>query len=186
MSTSGFARNHVPALTAVLTIVSLALVFSAVLGFVPALPRAPEAVIDAIPHLNAVISAVAIVTIALGWRAIRNGAIKRHRALMVTSAVLFGTFLILYLYRVALEGPQPFGGPAMLYRWVYTPILAIHILLAIVCVPLVYYVVLLAGTRPIEAIPETAHPRVGQLAASLWLVSFALGIVVYLLLYVLF
>jgi putative membrane protein len=186
MSTRGFAGDHVPGLTAILTIVSLALVFGAVLGFLPALPRAPEAVLDAIPHVNAAISAVAIVTIALGWRSIRDGAIKRHRALMVTSTVLFGTFLVLYLYRISLEGPQSFGGPPVLYQWVYTPILAIHILLAIVCIPLVYYVLLLAGTRPIESIPETAHARVGRVAASLWVVSFSLGIVVYLLLYVLF
>lgn len=186
MSTRALARNHVPALTAVLTIVSLALVFGAVLGFAPALPRASEAVLGAIPHVNAALSAVAIGTIALGWRSIRRGAIQRHRLLMLLSAALFGTFLVLYLYRVALEGPRSFAGPAVLYQWVYVPVLGVHILLAIVCIPLLYYVLLLAGTRPIDAISRTVHAKVGRIAASLWLVSFALGIVVYLLLYVLY
>lgn len=181
-----FARDHVPALTAVLTIVSLGLVFGAVLGAAPALPRLSDPVLRAIPHVNAVLSAVSIGTIALGWRAIRRGAIRRHRLLMVTSTVLFASFLVLYLYRVALEGPHSFAGPNVLYRWLYVPILAIHILLAIVCIPLLYYVLLLAGTRPIDEIPETVHADVGRVAASLWLVSFALGIVVYLLLYVLY
>lgn len=186
MSVRAVARDHVPVLTAVLTVVSLTLVFSAVLGFVPALPRAPDTVLEAIPHVNAAISVVALGTIALGWRSIRGGAIRRHRLLMVASTVLFVTFLVLYLYRVALEGPHSFAGPDTVYQWVYLPVLAIHILLAIVCIPLLYYVLLLAGTRPIDAIPQTAHAKIGRVAASLWLISFTLGIVVYLLLYVLY
>jgi putative membrane protein len=182
------ARNHVPALTGLLSVVSLALVFGAVLGVVPdgALPRAPDGVIDAIPHLNAAISVLAIGTIASGWHAIRRGAVRRHRALMVVSLALFVAFLALYLYKVALEGPTAFPGPDMIYQFVYLPILAVHILLAIVCIPLLYYVLLLALTRPIEEIPLTNHPRIGRIAASLWLISFALGVVVYLLLYVVY
>lgn len=178
------ARNHVPAITGLLSVVSLVLVFGAVLGaFEGTLPRASGAFIDAIPHVNAVISLLAIGTIGAGWRAIRRGNIERHRALMITSLALFVTFLTGYLYRVSLEGPAPFPGPEVVYQFVYLPVLAIHIILAIVCVPLLYYVLLLALTRPIEAIPRTNHGRIGRIAASLWLVSFTLGIVVYLLLY---
>ncbi|HET7323766.1 MAG TPA: DUF420 domain-containing protein [Halococcus sp.] len=181
------ARNHVPVLTGVLSVVSLALVFGSVLGaFEGALPRASEDVLDTIPHLNAAISVVAIGTIASGWRAIRRGAVRKHRALMVVSLVLFVAFLALYLYKVSLEGPAAFPGPETIYQFVYLPILAVHILLAIVCIPLLYYVLLLALTHPIAEIPLSNHPRVGRIAASLWMVSFGLGIVVYLLLYVLY
>lgn len=179
------ARNHVPALTGLLSVVSLALVFGAVLGIVPdgALPRAPAAVINTIPHLNAVISVLAIGTIGSGWRAIRRGKIRRHRTLMGISLGLFIAFLTLYLYKVVLEGPAAFPGPETIYQFVYLPILAVHILLAIVCIPLLYYVLLLALTHSIEEIPRTNHPQIGRIAASLWLFSFALGVVVYLLLY---
>jgi putative membrane protein len=105
---------------------------------------------------------------------------------MGVSLALFVTFLTLYLYRVSLLGPAPFPGPAVVERFVYLPILAIHVSLAIICVPLLYYVLLLALTRPVEALSETNHPRVGRVAASLWMVSFALGIVVYLLSYVIY
>jgi putative membrane protein len=179
------ARNHVPALTGLLSAVSLALVFGAVLGIVPdgTLPRAPATVINAIPHLNAGISVLAIGTIGSGWRAIRRGEVRRHRALMVISLGLFVAFLALYLYKVVLEGPAAFPGPETIYQFVYLPILAVHILLAIVCIPLLYYVLLLALTHSIEEIPQTNHPRIGRTAASLWMISFALGVVVYLLLY---
>ena len=182
------ARDHVPALTGLLSAISLALVFGAVLGALPAgtLPRAPAGVVDAIPHVNAAVSLVAIGTITTAWRAIRHGNVERHRALMLVSLVLFVAFLALYLYKVALEGPAPFPGPETIYQFVYLPILGIHITLAIVCVPLLYYVLLLALTRPIEELPRTNHRRVGRVAASLWLVSFALGVVVYAMLYVVY
>ncbi|WP_049903470.1 DUF420 domain-containing protein [Halococcus agarilyticus] len=182
------ARDHVPALTGLLSAISLALVFGAVLGALPAgtLPRAPAEVVDAIPHVNAVLSLVAIGTITTAWRAIRRGDVQRHRALMLTSLVLFVAFLACYLYKVALEGPAAFPGPGTIYRFVYLPTLAIHIALAIVCVPLLYYVLLLALTRPTAELPQTNHRRVGRVAASLWLVSFALGVVVYAMLYVVY
>ena len=182
------ARDHVPALTALLSTISLALVFAVVLQAVPpwVLPPASDALVAVIPHLNAAISAVAIVVIVSAWRAIRRGNVARHRAGMLVGVVLFVSFLALYLYRVAHEGPSAFPGPETVYRFVYLPILAIHMILAIVTIPLLYYVLLLAGTRPIPELRVSNHPRVGRIAASLWLVSFSLGIVVYALLYVVY
>ena len=180
-------RDHVPATAAGLTAVSLALIFGAVLGAVPAvLPRAPLAVLEAVPHVNAAISIVAIATIARGWLWIRAGDVRRHRAAMLVAAALFATFLALYLYRVSILGPTEFPGPPAVYRWVYLPVLAVHVTLAIVCIPLLYYVLLVGLTHPVAAIPQTRHRRVGRVAAPLWLVSFALGTAVYLLLYVVY
>jgi putative membrane protein len=182
------AREHVPALTAVLSLVSLALVFGAAMGRIPstALPHAPDAVLAAIPTVNAVLSAVALAVIATGWRAIRRGDVARHRRSMLAGLGLFATFLVLYLYRLVVEGTTSFGGPATIEQFVYLPVLVVHMSLAVVCIPLLYYVFLLAVTRPLNELAETMHPRLGRVAASLWLVSFALGIVVYLLLYVVY
>lgn len=181
-----YTREHVPALTGLLTAVSLGLVFGAVLGYVPRslLPDAGEGVVKLIPHVNAAISTAAIVTIVLGVRDARNGDYERHRTLMFVSLVLFAAFLALYLYKVTIAGTTEFPGPAVLDAYVYLPTLAVHILLAIVCIPLLYYVLLLAVTRPISEVFETPHRRVARVAAALWLVSFLLGNVVYLMLYV--
>jgi putative membrane protein len=181
-------RNHIPGLTAVLTILSLAAVFAAVLGIIPqsSLPRAPETLIELIPHVNAVISTVAVITILLGVRFIRRGDVRRHRAMMLTSVGLFIMFLVLYLYKVILKGPAEFLGPDVIYQYIYLPTLAVHILLAVICIPLLYYVALIALSRPIEAIYESRHKLVGRVAASLWLISFVLGNVVYVMLYVVY
>jgi putative membrane protein len=184
------AADHVPGLAGLLSVVSLSLVFAAALGVLPAgaLPRAPDAVLAAIPHVNAGISVLAVAVIAAGWRAVRRGRVDRHRRLMVAGFGLFGAFLALYLYKVSLVGPKPFpeAAPGWVETFVYYPVLAVHMLLAVVCVPLLFYVLLLALTRPVSEIPTTDHPRFGRVTAALWLVSFVLGTVVYLLLYVLF
>ncbi|MFC6757860.1 MULTISPECIES: DUF420 domain-containing protein [Haloarcula] len=179
-------REQVPAVTGVLTVVSLALVFGAVGGAIPSalLPRAPDSVLEAIPTVNAVVSAAAIGTIVAGIRAIRRGDVARHRRLMVATFGLFVAFLVLYLYRVTLLGPTDFTGPAVVETYVYFPLLAIHILLAIVAIPAVYYTLLLAASYPVAELSQTNHPRAGKVAATLWLISFSLGIVVYAMLYV--
>lgn len=179
-------KHRVPEVAGILTVVSLALVFGAALGAMPKtlLPLAPSWVLNAIPLVNAIISVLAILTIGAGWYWIRDGQIERHRRAMLTAAVLFAGFLTLYLYKVALQGPTPFTGPTIIRQFVYLPLLAIHITLAVITIPLLYYVLLLAITRPVNEIPLTRHPRIGRVAATLWLISFALGIVVYILLYV--
>ena len=178
------AGEHVPALTAVLSVVSLALVFGAALGAIPAsvLPRS-EPLLAIIPHANAAISVTAIGTILAGVRAIRRGNVGRHRALMIASFGLFAVFLALYLYRVSLLGPTAFPGPEVVRTFLYLPFLAVHISLAVLCVPFVFYALLIAGTRPVSEIRTTNHRRVGRIAASLWLVSFSMGLVIYGLLY---
>ncbi|MFB6135710.1 MAG: DUF420 domain-containing protein [Halobacteriaceae archaeon] len=184
---SQFVRDNVPAVTAALTVVSLALVVATVRGHVPAnlLPRHP-ALVEVIPALNAAISLLAVGTIAAGWRFARRREFARHRASMVASAALFALFLALYLYRVAIAGPTHFGGPAVVETYLYLPVLVVHMALAVVAIPLVYYALLLGATRDVRELPATRHAAVGRAAASLWLVSFSLGIVVYLLLYVLY
>lgn len=182
---SAWARDNVPLLTALLSVISLALVFGAVGGIIPssALPRASDGVLAAIPHLNALISAAAIVTILLGWRAISRGEVHRHKQLMVTAFGLFVAFLVGYLYRLIIVGTATFPGPDIVYTYVYLPFLAIHILLAILCIPFVFYALLLAATRPYVELYHTRHAQVGLVGAVLWLISFTMGIGVYVMLH---
>ena len=184
MESRSWAKGRVPELTAVLSAVSLALVFGAALQVLPA-EAIPEwkPLLDVIPHLNAAISLVAIGTILAGVRAIRAGNVERHKLLMLASFGLFAAFLVLYLYRVAVLGPNPFEGPEVVRLFVYVPILVVHIALAVLCVPFVFYALLSAGTRSIPEIYESNHRRAGRVAATLWLVSFSMGLVIYALLY---
>jgi len=126
---------------------------------------------------------MAIVTIVLGWRAIARRDVRRHRAFMLTSFGLFAAFLVAYLYRLTLVGTTEFPGPEAVYSYVYLPFLTVHVLLAIACIPLVFHALLLAATRSYEELYHTRHAQVGFVAAVLWLISFSMGIGVYLMLY---
>jgi len=115
-------------------------------------------------------------------REARAKRFDRHRKLMLGAFALFVGFLALYLWKVALEGPTSFPASGMI-ELAYFGILAVHIVLAVVCIPLLYYVLLLAWTHSLREIPETNHRRVATVAAPLWLISFVLGNVVYVMLY---
>ena len=118
------------------------------------------------PPVNAVVSLAAIGTITAGVRAIRRGEVRRHRLLMVTSFGLFALFLALYLYRVAILGPTEFTGPAVVRTYLYLPFLFVHIALAIVCVPFVFYALLIGSTHSVEEIYETRHATGGPVAGD--------------------
>jgi putative membrane protein len=180
-------RSHALALTTILSVISLGLIFGVVGGVVPSqlLPRAPDTVLAALPHLNAALSGLALIAIVAGLAAIRRGDVQTHQRRMGAAFGLFVGFLVSYLYRITIEGPTSFGGPAVVEP-VYYLLLAIHVGLAILSLPLLYYVLLLAYGYDADELAATNHPRVGRIAAPLWAISFVLGIVVYLALYVVF
>lgn len=186
MTTKTWVRNHTIIVTIGLTILALTMVFAAALQQIPTqmVPEQPE-LLAIIPHLNAILSIGALGTITTGWWAIKQRAVGRHRILMGTSFILFGIFLILYLYRVAMLGPSPFDGSEFLRIYVYYPILVTHILLAVICVPFVIYALILGLTRDITELPQTNHKQAGRIAASLWIISFLMGLLIYALLYLL-
>ena len=138
------------------------------------------------PLLIAVINAAALTCLLAGWRAVRTGRIAMHRKLMLASAALISMFLVLYVTRVALGGVKAFPGPPGVRLYIYLPILATHIVLSILSVPPVVYNLLIGLTYDAAGVAKTPHPRVGRVAVSMWSVSLALGILVYLLLNVLY
>ena len=178
-----FIHDHIVLVSAILSIVSLSLVFGAA-GYIPVeyIPRS-DTLLNAIPHINAFLSILAIATILKGVSYIRNKEVERHNKTMILAFIIFATFLILYLYRVAIVGPVEFGGPENIHLFIYLPFLAIHILLAVICVPLLFYVLTIGLTYSPGEIPGTSHRRVGKVAYKLWIIAFVMGSIVYLMAY---
>jgi putative membrane protein len=164
----------------------------AVLGYV--LSRRPPAevsppvreVLAILPTLIAFVNAAALACLLAGWRAVRTGRIAAHRRFMLAAVALISMFLVLYVTRVALGGVKAFPGPPEMRRYVYLPALTVHVALSILTVPPVVFNVLTGLTRRLDEISMTAHPRTGRVAVTLWSVSLALGILVYLLLNIFF
>jgi putative membrane protein len=136
-----------------------------------------------LPHAIAFVNALALVLLAYGWWFIRNGFIKLHRIVMSSALGLIFLFLVMYVTRIYLGGVKEFSGPESVYFYVYLPILIIHLVLSIICIQPVLYVASIGLTHRIEHIPRTKHKIIGRIAVPMWILSLALGLVVYILLY---
>jgi len=136
-----------------------------------------------LPHAIALVNTLALGLLVAGWWLIRNGHVMLHRIAMPSALGLIFLFLVMYVTRIYLGGIKEFPGPAYLYYYVYLPILIIHLTLSILCVQPVLYVALIGLTHRIEDIPRTKHKVVGRIAVPMWILSLALGLIVYLMLY---
>jgi putative membrane protein len=180
----GPIRDHPLATTVLLSIVGYALVIGTFSGVVPAAVF-PDLTIEQVNRLAdaiAVVNTVATLTLLSGWYWIRQDEVTKHRIAMGTGFGLILLFLVLYLTKIGGGGTKEFVGPTLPY-YAYLGMLAIHILLSIVAVPVVLYALVLGLTHtPRELRTETPHRRIGRIAAGAWILSLALGVVTYLLL----
>ncbi|GGJ15023.1 hypothetical protein GCM10008995_26060 [Halobellus salinus] len=177
-------KRHPLAAAVILSIVGYAAVIGTFLGVVPArvFPDLSLTTVNRLADAIAVVNAINVVVIASGWRWIRRDEVRKHAAAMITSFVLILVFLVLYLLKIGGGGTKEFVGPALAY-YPYLAMLAIHIVLSIVSVPVVVFALVLGLTHsPDELRTATPHRRVGRVAASAWLLSLTLGVVAYLLL----
>ncbi len=173
-----------------LSILALVITFViySVLGFLLSrespheLDPATAIIVSALPHAIALVNTVALVSLIMGYRAIRSGEIDKHRTYMVIAVILIMAFLSMYVTRISLGGVKEFKGPEIIYLFIYLPLLFIHVVLSIISVPLVVYNILTGLALPVGEISATKHPKVGRAAVWMWSISLALGVIVYLML----
>ncbi|ELY44525.1 DUF420 domain-containing protein [Natronorubrum sulfidifaciens] len=174
-------REQPLAATIALTIVGYALVIGTFLLDLPIYPDLTQGQVNLLTHAIAVINAATTVFLAAGWYWIRAGEVEKHRLSMITAFVLILLFLVVYLTRVGGGGDKLFDGPQLVY-YAYLIMLAIHIILSIVAVPVVLYALILGLTHTPAELRNTAHATVGRIAAGSWILSLVLGVVTYLML----
>jgi uncharacterized membrane protein YozB (DUF420 family) len=127
--------------------------------------------------LNAVLNALATCALLLGWRFVRRGQWARHRACMLTAFGLSIAFLVSYTIHHARVGSVPFRGHGAL-KAIYLAILAPHVLLAALVVPLSLVTLVRAlGAR------YDKHKKIARWTLPIWLYVSVSGVVVYWMLY---
>ncbi|MFC6725155.1 DUF420 domain-containing protein [Halobium palmae] len=163
----GAVKEHPAAVTALLSIVGYGLVVGTFLGVGPDLyPELSLATVTLLTDAIGAVNALNVAVIAAGWYFIRRDEVAKHRAAMVTSFALILVFLVMYLLKIGGGGTKEFVGPTAVY-YAYLAMLAIHILLSIVAVPVVLYALVLGLTHtPTELRTRTPHRRVGRIAAG--------------------
>lgn len=176
-----FARDNPRAVAAALTVVAYAVVVGTLYGDVGLYPEISESTVDLLADAIAVVNTATVVCLLAGWYWIRNGDVRRHRAAMLTATALILVFLVMYLLKTGGGGRKEVVGGAPL-RTLYLASLGVHIFLSMVAVPFVIYALTLAVTHTVPELRQSAHPRVGRIATSTWLVSLVLGVLAYLML----
>jgi putative membrane protein len=134
-------------------------------------------VADALPAVNATLNATSAVLLVLGFRAIRGGHLRRHRAFMLAALGSSLLFLVGYATRIALTGTHRFPG-AGAFRAAYLAILGSHTLLAAAAGPLVVATLVLALRARFPA-----HRRIARATLPVWLYVSVTGVAVYVMLY---
>lgn len=183
------ARNRPWAITTVVSAVGYALVAAAFAGVFP-VPEIETGTVNLLADLIAVVNTVALTSLLLGVLFIRRGEVRKHRAAMLSAFGLIMLFLVLYLLKVGggfeksivIESGQFLAGYAGIVRPAYLAMLAVHVLLSVVSVPVVLHAVVLGLTHSPSELPETIHPRVGRIAVVAWTLSLSLGVFTYFLL----
>jgi putative membrane protein len=129
-----------------------------------------------LPALNAILNGLSATALLIGFTFIRGRRIKAHRAAMMTAFVFSTLFLISYIAHHALHGDVRYPVHAAL-RSVYLPLLASHIILAIVALPmvLVTFFFSLSGRIP-------QHRKIARWTFPLWLYVSVTGVITYVML----
>jgi putative membrane protein len=189
-SARGSVKDHPLAVTGVLSVVGYVFVLGTFAGVVDLFPPIGKETVLLFSDAIAVVNSLALIALLVGYGLIRRGDVWRHRAAMLTAFTLILAFLVLYLWKVGggfekaivIRESQFLGTYAGIIEPIYLAMLAIHILLSAVAVPVVIYPVVLGLTHTPAELAETAHARVGRIAVASWSLSLFLGVVTYFLL----
>ncbi|MDS0281534.1 DUF420 domain-containing protein [Haloarcula onubensis] len=174
------ARASPRRVTAVISLVGYALVFGTFGGVFP-FPSISNETVIVLSDAIAVVNTAALSAIVAGVYFIRTDQVRRHRGAMLTAFALIVLFLAMYLLKVGggFEKSILVEGPVY---YAYLAMLAVHILLSAVSVPVVVHAVVLGLSHSPSELRGTAHARVGRVAVAAWGLSLFLGIVTYVML----
>jgi putative membrane protein len=129
-----------------------------------------------LPALNALLNGLCAATLCVGFYFIKHRNIAAHRASMLLALAFSSAFLVSYIANHALHGDTIFpdhGG----VRTLYLSILASHVILSIVALPMVLitFFLSLSGRFAI-------HRRIARITFPIWLYVSITGVVVFLFL----
>lgn len=175
------AKANPRLVTAVLSLIGYVLVVGTFEGFIPFFPDLTSETVILLGDAISVVNAAALVSIIAGVRYVRRGEIAKHRVAMLTAFVLIVLFLVLYLLKVGGGFEKAIRAEGIVWG-AYIVMLAIHIVLSAVSVPVVLHAVVLGLTHTPAELRETSHARVGRIAVAAWSLSLFLGLVTYVML----
>ncbi|MHB8302376.1 MAG: DUF420 domain-containing protein [Acidobacteriaceae bacterium] len=160
----------------ILAVSAAAVMFLLWLLYVHRAPQAFATRLLFLPALNALLNGLSAIALAIGFYFIHHRKVPQHRASMVAAFIFSSLFLVSYIVNHALHGDLIFPGHGTA-RTVYLSILASHIVLSVVVLPMVLatFYFSLSGRFP-------QHKRIARFTFPIWLYVSVTGVVVYAML----
>lgn len=129
-----------------------------------------------LPALNALLNGLCAVTLCVGFYFIKHRNIAAHRASMLLAFAFSSAFLVSYIANHALHGDTLFPAHGTV-RTVYLSILASHVVLSIVALPMALTTFFFSLTGRFAI-----HRRIARITFPIWLYVSITGVVVFLFL----
>ncbi len=137
--------------------------------------------IEDLPAVNATLNLLSTVLLVCGYIFIRRDQTSAHKKCMLaafgTSAVFLGCYLY---YHFSVEVVTRFAEPGW-FKPIYLTLLASHVVLAIVMLPLIFLAIWHAWKGHFDK-----HKKYAKWAWPIWVYVSATGVMVYLILYQVF
>jgi putative membrane protein len=164
------------AVAAILAISAAATLFLFWLIYVHPAADAASVQLTFLPALNALLNGLSATALLIGYTFIRARRIPAHRAAMFTAFAFSSIFLVSYIVNHALHGESHYPGHGLI-KTVYLIILASHVLLSVVALPMILttFFFSLSGRIPM-------HRKIARWTFPLWLYVSVTGVVVYAML----
>jgi putative membrane protein len=129
-----------------------------------------------LPHVIGIVNSITTLFLVFGLIFVKTGKISAHRVCMASAFFLGVVFLICYVIYHLTNPANKFGGDGI-FKIVYLLILASHILLSLLVLPLVLRSMYFAVTSQFDR-----HRRTARYAYPIWLYVSVSGVAVYLML----
>jgi putative membrane protein len=175
-TTSGSKSSTRPAILAILAVSAAASLFLFWLIYQHPAADSARVQLPFLPALNALLNGLSAIALLIGYTFIRARRMAAHRASMITAFTFSTLFLVSYILHHYLHGDVRYPAHAAL-RMFYLPLLASHIVLAVIALPLVLvtFFFSLSGRFP-------QHRKVARWTFPLWLYVSVTGVITYAML----
>ena len=139
-------------------------------------PENAENVLPFLPALNCVLNLCSAICLVLGLFAIKRGRAKQHMRWMIGAFVCSAVFLVSYILHHHLHGDTKFPADHSL-RPIYLTVLASHILLSVVALPMIFMTFFLSLSGRLAR-----HRQLAKFTFPIWLYVSVTGVLIFLFL----
>jgi putative membrane protein len=126
-----------------------------------------------LPALNAFLNGFSAIALCVGLYFIKHGNVPAHRTSMLSAFGFSSLFLVSYIVNHALHGDTHFPGQGAI-RTIYLSILASHIILSVVALPLILTTLFFSLSGRFAL-----HRRIARFTFPIWLYVSITGVIVF-------